>query len=326
MREGSKFETALAQGATADDIDPRTLQWFAARAQDQRGLALPTGAGLSGLLEYLNLTDRGRLMNAALLLFGRDPQHSAPSAVVKCSSYHGSEPSSPILSHQVFGGTLFQQVDDACHFVVSKMNRAVAPRDRSAAVDVTYEVPPAAVREIIVNAVAHRDYDAPGSVQVAVYPDRVEITNPGRLPDGLTLSDLEKPHASQPTNPFLARPLFLAGYIEQLGVGILRVFQACRSAGLPVPRFEQRANQFLVTLWRDVFTPDALEMLDVSDRQRRAVALVKETGRISNSTYQALTGVTRKTAARDLDNLVQKGVLVRVGQKRGVHYVLATGK
>ncbi|MCD5416138.1 hypothetical protein LR032_03420 [Candidatus Bipolaricaulota bacterium] len=326
MRERSSLETTLAQGATLDDIDTRRLEWFMARAKDHRGFSLSSTAGIGGVLDYLNLKERQHLTNAALLLFGCNPQHFTPSAVVKCSFYHGTEVSASVPSHQEFGGTLFQQIDDARDFVLARLTRAVGPRNRTPSVDVVFEVPPSAVLEIIVNAVAHRDYDAPGSIQITVYADRIEIMNPGRLPDGMKLADLEKPHTSQPTNPFLARPLFLAGYMEQLGVGIPRVIEACRSAGLPTPRFEQRSNQFLVTLWRDVFTPDRLEALGLNARQKKAVAWTKETGRIANSPYQDLTGVSRKTAARDLDDLVQKGVLMRIGERRGIYYVLTTRK
>ncbi|MFV1968507.1 MAG: ATP-binding protein [Pirellulaceae bacterium] len=278
------------------------------------------------MLEDLNLTVDGQLIFAAVLLFGRKPQQFAPSAIVKCSHFHGTDATHAILSHQEIGGTLFEQVDGARDFVISRINRAVGPRNSSTAVDVTFEVPPGAVLETIVNAVAHRDYDASGSVQVAMFADRIEVISPGRLPEGLTPADLERPHASLPPNPFLARPLFLAGYIERLGVGILRVIEACRSAGLPSPTFEQLTNQFQVTLWRDLFTTDALAGLGVSERQKLAIAEVKKEGRITNSTYQKLAGVSRKTAARDLDDLVQKGVFVRVGEKRGTRYILATKK
>ena len=81
-----------------------------------------------------------------------------------------------------------------------------------------------------------------------------------------------------------------------------------------------------MTLWREWLTEDALNKLDLTDRQREGVRHVKKTGKITNSEYQDLVGVTRKTAARDLDGLVEKGVLDRVGTKRGAHYVLAGRK
>lgn len=184
-------------------------------------------------------------------------------------------------------------------------------------------MPKEAIREIIVNAVAHRDYTSNAAVQVSVFADRVEVWNPGSLPRGLRPDDLAKPHSSEPANPLIARPLYLAHYIENLGTGTLDVIRHCRESDLPLPQFEQRGNQFVVTLWRDWLTTDVLAQRGVTVRQMLAVAEVKRTGQVTNSRYQELAGVTQKTAARDLDALVDANVLQRRGQKRGTHYVLA---
>lgn len=188
------------------------------------------------------------------------------------------------------------------------------------------EIPKEAVTETIVNAVAHRDYTSNASVQVFVFSDRIKVSNPGRLPKGLTPEQLTKPHSSDPPNPFIARPVFLAHYIESLGTGTLDVIRLCREANLPSPEFVQRGNQFVVTLWRDWLTDEALRSLGVTDRQVQGAFHVKKAGKITNSEYQDIVGVTRKTASRDLDRLVKKGVLERVGTKRGAHYVLAERK
>ena len=86
-----------------------------------------------------------------------------------------------------------------------------------------------------------------------------------------------------------------------------------------------RGGEFTITLWRDWLTPEVLAGYNLNERQKKAVIHLKGTGRIANSEYQELTGVNRKTAARDLDDLVEKGVLERIGEKRGNHYLL-TGK
>lgn len=100
----------------------------------------------------------------------------------------------------------------------------------------------------------------------------------------------------------------------------------CRKAGLPEPDFEQRGPHFVVTLWRDWLTEEVVAGIGVTERQLKAIAYVKSHGRIANSNYQSLTGVMRKTAARDLDDLAAKGIFERVGVKRGAHYVLAKRK
>ena len=124
--------------------------------------------------------------------------------------------------------------------------------------------------------------------------------------------------------PFNGRPRSeLAHYIENIGTGTLDVIRHCQEANLPIPRFEQRGTQFVVTLWRDWLTDDVLSERGITTRQMLAIKEVKQAGRISNARYQELAGVTRKTAARDLDALVEVGVLERRGEKRGTHYVRA---
>ncbi|HEY5492943.1 MAG TPA: ATP-binding protein [Gemmatimonadaceae bacterium] len=103
--------------------------------------------------------------------------------------------------------------------------------------------------EAIVNAVAHRDYASNASVQVMLFSDRLEIWNPGELPSTLTLASLREPHPSVPRNPLLAGPMFLAGYIEKAGTGILDMLARCREAGLPTPAFQQESG-----LFKQIFT------------------------------------------------------------------------
>jgi len=98
----------------------------------------------------------------------------------------------------------------------------------------------------------------------------------------------------------------------------------CRKAGLPDPDFEQRGPHFVVTLWREWLTEEVMAGMHLSDRQRRATAFVKAHGRITNKEYRELTSVITRTASRDLDSLVTKGVLSKVGTTgRSTYYVLA---
>jgi ATP-dependent DNA helicase RecG len=103
------------------------------------------------------------------------------------------------------------------------------------------------------------------------------------------------------------------------------MIELCREAGLPEPRFEQREGFFVSTIWLDWLTPEVLAGFNLNERQMKAVAQIQGSGRITNSEFQELTDCARKTAARDLDDLVHKSVIVRVGEKRGSYYIF-TGK
>ena len=104
----------------------------------------------------------------------------------------------------MYKGTVFDLVDQAVDFVLSKINLWVGTRQAGSQVPVEYEIPREVVTEAIVNAVAHRDYTSNGSVQVMLFADRLEIWNPGALPPSLTLEKLRQPHGSMPANPLLA--------------------------------------------------------------------------------------------------------------------------
>jgi predicted HTH transcriptional regulator len=276
-------------------------------------------------LEYIvcYLLDAGKPTHAAILLFGRDPQQFLLPSEVKCMHFHGTEVRKPIPSYQIYKGTVFDLVDQAVDFVMSKVTRAVGTRSQGPEVPVEYEFPGEAVAEAIVNAVVHRDYTSNASVQVMLFSDRLEVWNPGELPPPLTMEQLRMPHASIPRNPLICDPMFLARYVEKAGSGILDMIALCREAGLPEPEFRQDGGQFVQTLYRDWLTKAVMVELGLNERQRQAVAFAREKGRITSADYQLLTGASRQTASRDLEHLVKKKLFYRHGEGRGVYYVIA---
>ncbi|MBI4219742.1 MAG: hypothetical protein HY682_06320 [Chloroflexi bacterium] len=160
-------------------------------------------------------------------------------------------------------------------------------------------------------------------MQFMLFADRLEVGNPGELPPPLTVERLCQPHASIPHNPLIAEPLFLARYIEKAGTGTLDLIARLREAGLPEPEFRQDGGRFVQALWRDWLTLKVLASLGLSERQKKAIDFVRANARIGNAEYQRLAGVTKKTASRDLDDLVARGVFERSGTTgRGTHYLL----
>ena len=127
----------------------------------------------------------------------------------------------------------------------------VGTREKSAQAPVEYEIPRDVVAEAIVNAVAHRDYNSNGSVQVMLFTDRLEVWNPGTLPKALTLQDLRHPHSSIPGNPLLAEPLYLTKYIERMGTGTRDMIRKCVAAGLPEPEFAL-TDSFVTTIRKPI--------------------------------------------------------------------------
>ncbi len=318
------FDASACPRATLNDLPQEKIQTFLEVARRERNYPLPVKTTREKTLAHLNLLDNGSPTHAAVLLFGKEPQRFLPTSEVKCMHFHGTTVSKPIPSYQIYKGTVFELVDQAADFVLSKINRHIGTRAESVQAPATYELPKEAVTEAIVNAVAHRDYTSNASVQVMLFADRLEVWNPGELPPSLTPERLREPHASIPRNPLIAEPLYLARYIEKAGSGTLDMITRCGEAGLPSPDFEERAGQFVTTIWRDWLTAEVISGFNLNERQQKAMAYLKVHGRINNAQYRDLTGVSSRTALRELRQLADIGLLVKTGGTgQSVHYVIA---
>ena len=243
------FDAAPCSGATLDDLDLEGMYRFIRIARRARQFPLPAETPPEDLLRHLNLLNRGRLTNAAMLLFGKAPQRFLISSEIKCAHFHGTEVAKPIPSYQVYKGTVFALVDQAVDFVLGKIALSVGTRAESVQAPVAYEIPKEVVTEAIVNAVAHRDYTDSSSVQVMLFADRLEVMNSGRLPPVLTAEMLRMPHRSLPGNPLLAESMYLLQYIERMGTGTVDMIRRCVEAGLPEPEFDVGV-EFVARIWR----------------------------------------------------------------------------
>lgn len=317
------FDTAACDKAGLNDLSRKRIDWFLETARRERAFPLKPNTTTHALLTHLNLIENEKPANAALLLFGSNPQRCHRSAETKCIHSHTTQYQRPFASQQIYTGDLFEQADQARDFVLAKINRAVGVRSESNVAPATYELPPDAIGEAIVNAIAHRDYYSNASVEVRLFSDRLEIWNPGRLPSNLTIDDLRTDHPSVPNNPLIAESLYLTRYIEKAGSGTQRMIDLCREAGLPEPQFEQRSGSFVITLWRDWLTVEAIRQLDLNERQRQAILFVKSTDRLTNMDYQKNFSVSKPTASRDLEDMVKKGILEKIGiTGKGTYYIL----
>ncbi len=312
--------------ATLNDLNIEAVKDFVRIARLERQFPLAVQAPLSDVLTHLHLLHEGQPTNAAVLLFGRDPQRFLPGAEVRCMHFHGTEIQRPVPFYRVFKGNVFEQVDMAVDFVLSKLNRSVGTRAESVQAPVRFEIPHDVIREAIVNAVAHRDYTSAGAVQVPVFADRVEVWNPGALPSSLTTESLRHPHGSIPRNHRICEVLFLARYIEKYGTGTLMMIRESLAHNLPEPDFAQRGGEFTVALWRDWLTAEVIAKLDLNDRQLQAIRYLKTHRMITNTIYQLEFEASKRTASRDLDEMMMKGIIKKVGTTgKGVHYSLGKG-
>ena len=272
------FENVPALNAppSAVFLNEERIRKFAEVAHRKRSFPFDYDSPIVDVLTHLNLIKGDRVTNAALLLFADKPQRYFITSEVKCAHFHGFSVSKPIPSYQVFKGTVFEMINAAVDFVLSKINLYVGDRSKSVIVDTIYELPMPAVTEAIVNAVAHRDYTSNGSVQVMLFTDRLEVANPGRLPVGLTIEQLYVAHNSIPANPLLAEALYLYGTIERMGTGTEDMAKRCLAIGLKLPLYSQN-TEFRTILYRnnnqvDVpvtppVTPPVTKLIDIFENE-----------------------------------------------------------
>ena len=246
------FDAAFDTNAKLEDLDEDKMHDFIVQARAKRNFPLLENSTPTKLLTHLSLMDeKGRISNSAVLLFGKRPQKFFITSEVKCVQFFGNVVEKPLPAYQICRGTLFDMIDQATAFVMDRVDLAVGTRaeGKTASVPTNYELPPDAVKEAIVNAVAHRDYTSNGSVQVMLFRNRLEVWNPGQLPYGLTVSKLLEPHKSLPANPLIADPLFWTGYVDKVGTGTEDIVNLCKEKGLKEPEYHQEED-FRVVIWR----------------------------------------------------------------------------
>jgi ATP-dependent DNA helicase RecG len=322
-RGAASFEASVPDGARLDDIDWEKVEQYAAGLP---GLAADSPEEVLLKRGCLASAEGGlRPTCAGLLLFGRDPQRWIRSSEIVVARYAGTAMDDRFVKEEI-RGTLSQQIRRAEAFVVDNLRRGVRLAGLERVEEPEYPVK--AVREAIVNAVAHRDYQIRGDeIRLLLFSDRIEFYSPGRLPGHITVDNLVDERFSR--NEVIVQVLSDMGFIERLGYGIDRILRLMAEARLPAPHFEETAAGFRVTLLGHGATLFGLDhsarrwrQLNLNERQEKALAFLAEHDRITNREYQELCpDVSPETIRRDLADLVDKDLILKIGDKRATYYI-----
>ena len=322
------FDATFNRNATPEDIDEKKVKNFVARARIKRNFPFDESDDYRTVLSHLDLVENEKVTNAAILLFGKKPQKFMITSSVKCCQFYGNRIEKPIPSYHIYDGDVFELIDQAVSFVMSRIDAKVSDRNKTVLADVEPELPLQAVIEAIVNAVCHRDYTSNASVQVMLFKNRLEIWNPGQLPYGLTVEMLKTKHASRPANPLLARPMYLFGSIEQVGTGTEMIVEKCIEKGLRPPEFEQDSN-FNVTLWRNEDNQEEMNISEkvtekvterVTENQRMILESITKNPYLSSDELSSIVGISAVKIRQNLSKLKAKNLIERIGPNRGGGY------
>jgi ATP-dependent DNA helicase RecG len=318
-RSGRTWDDVAEPRASFEDIDPKSIEIYLKAAKKAGRLPEDTDLELPELLEKLRLTEGGKLKRAAIILFGKDLGKFYPNTFVKMGRFGKGD--ADLKFQEVEEGNLIMLTQA----VLEQLNRKflVKTIDFEGMHRIEKgEYPTAAIREMLLNALIHRNYmGAP--VQIRVYDQKMSIWNEGFLPEGLTLESLKRSHASRPRNPILADVAFKGGYIDAWGRGTIKIIDSCSTAELPEPEMAELDGGFLLTIHR--LSTNQATGHALNKRQRKALMHLKEHGSLTNEEYRTLFNVSDRTALRDLDGLVTAGEVERRGDYKGSRYVVPNG-
>jgi ATP-dependent DNA helicase RecG len=308
------------------DLDPAAFKAFRKLAALSGRLGAEALAESDAdLVDKLHLKEGNFLKRAATLLFHADPEKFTTGACVKIGFFRTD---SDLLFHDMIQGDLFTQVDKVMDLLLTKYLRAGISYRGTQRVE-RLPVPEAALREAVINAIAHKDYGAAIPIQISVYDDKLILWNPGQLPPDWSLDRLLSKHPSQPSNPDIAKTLFLAGKIESWGRGIDLIRRACTDHGCPAPRFASDSTGV------DVVFPFAMEEASVKTLVKTPVETptktpmktpieilrrLKETPTLTVVQLADALGKSPSAIHRACAKLVQEGKLRYVGPRKGGHW------
>ncbi len=319
MHSEQRWENQPADGWTVADLDATEIQRTVAEAVRRGRLEEPLSREPSDMLRGLGLLRGDVLLRAAVVLFG-DAQRlesDMPQCLLRVARFRGTD-RMEFLDNRQFNGNAFTLFGNAEKFLRDTL--PIAGRfedDRFERIDEPL-YPPLATREAIANALCHRDYSiGGGSVGIAVYDDRLEVTSSGSLHFGLTPEMLFAPHESRPWNPLIARTFYRRGIIEEWGSGTLKMADLANTAGLPTPEIEDEGGAVTVR-FRPVKHAAAAGTSVNSPAERRDAILGFLDGAdegLSRREIHALLGprVSERQVRRELTALSSRGLIASTG-------------
>jgi ATP-dependent DNA helicase RecG len=247
LKSGKTWDEIVVEDASIEDIDSATIEKFITDSKDKGRLPNTDGLDTLQILEKLRLSYNFQIKRAGIVLFGKDPNRFFSNCKVMIGRF--GKDSEELKFQEPIEGNLVYLLDEVQNILNYKfftrpidfegMHRREAD-----------EYPVAAIREMLLNALVHKRYMG-AAIQIRVFDDRFSIWNEGTLPNGMTVESLKTEHNSKSPNPVIADACFKAGYIDTWGRGTLKIFKACKDAGLPEPRIVEKDGGIEVTLFKE---------------------------------------------------------------------------
>ena len=319
---GQSWDQLLVTRAGIDDIDEKKVEWYLTRRETTRNVAKPQDMSQTALLRNIDgLNDEDIPTHAGILFFGKYPQRFFQNAQLRVVRFKGISVTHPVINRLDCSGALWEMVDAAEEFIRKNIRLLSLRTSRSFQRDDKFEYPLEALREAIINALIHRNYQKHSDVRVFIFDNRVEIINPGTFPEGVS-PDMP---VHEPVNPILSQFMYDVGFIERYGSGIRMMKRLSAEWGNTEPRYGFHPLQTTIIFDSPIQESTFIEIDDISEelneRQKNAFSYVQRHGQITRKEYTEINHVSATAAYEELKNMVNKNLLDVRGKGRGTKYV-----
>jgi predicted HTH transcriptional regulator len=310
---GHSFDTMPVYHAKEDDLDEKkVLQFLNERKETKKIKTLPREI----LSAYDLIAEEHSLFYptiGGILLFGKKPQKFLPEAMIICSHFSGVSGRETIATIDCMG-TLFEQFETAYNFILSRLSRSFSIRGPKRQEQL--EIPPEAIREVLLNAIIHRNYHINGPTKISIYNNRIEFFNPGVFLGPLDGHSL-KLGLTYIRNNAICKVFREAEYIEKLGSGFITLFNSYEKRGLYPPQVIEGENFIKCILPRPQFSEKSIES---DDEAKKILALFEVADELAISDVMKALHLSRPTAGRRLMELIEQGLLELVGRGKMTRY------
>ena len=318
-----QFDSQICEKASLGDINWEKMRWFKSLYRSITGEGILTED--KKLLENLGCLKNEVVRNSGVLLFGKSPHRFIPHNRITVIRYLGDEISDRYQDIKEFYGNLFDLIDDTDRYIREHIQIASILIPGQIPREEIPQYPLFAIRELIVNAVAHRDYSIRGGrIIIKMFKNRIEYSSPGKFPPGITPENIVDMQYSR--NPTIVDVLNTVKYIEAIGDGIDRVLNSVNNHPLKPksPLFREVGNSVIVTLYgADMNKLERIELeRKLNEREIQIVDYIKEKGKITGSNVQSMFNVSRDTSNRYLNRLIKMSIIKRKGRGRATYYAL----
>jgi len=310
--KGISFDTLPCYAAQVDELDQSLLaQLFTGRktmGKGQREEILKSNRVL--------VSEHGNdyCTHGGTLLFDAHPERFFSEAFIICSRFKGTTGRDVLEAVDILG-PLPHQIESACEFVYQHVGKSFTVND-TRRTEMT-AIPRLAIREAVINAVAHRNYHLQAPIKIAVYADRVEVFSPGGFP-GPIQPDMYETGITYIRNVVIAKVLRRLGYVEKLGSGLRTIFESCRAQGLQEPQILEDSTFVKVILFKSPRT----QSLSKDDHDPKILTTIRAAGEISTGELVKMLNIPRSTLVRKLNALIKQNKIAKRGKGRSVRYLV----